>query len=534
MKLKRILCLILTLAFFSNTSVFASDNTKINTVIQDTAQYICESVPSPKTGSIGGEWCVLGLARSDADIPDKYFENYYEAVEKYVSARNGVLHESKHTEYSRLIIALTSIGKNPLDVSGYNLLVPLGDYENTIFQGINGAIWALIALDSGNYEIPRNINAKTQATRELYIDYILDNQMPNGGWALSGDIADPDVTAMALQALSKYLNNENVKNKTDKAITCMSEIQNENGGFSSRGTESSESCAQMIVALCELGISPFDSRFVKNGNTLIDNLLSYRENKKGFKHTSDGTSNQMATEQCFYALVALNRFNENKNSLYNMNDAISVSNDSLTSSTETTTDIKKTSVYFPGKTFSDITEHQNKPAIEALAERNIINGKSENLFEPNSTMTRAEFAAVTVRSLGLSANNSTRFTDVTSNDWFYDSVNTAHFYGIVNGISDTEFNPDGTVTREEAAVMIVRAAKLCGNDTYVQIFAARDTLAAFIDYVSASDWAITSLAFCYDKQILSDDVTEINPKESVTRAEIAQMIYNMLLLSNLI
>ena len=71
-------------------------------------------------------------------------------------------------------------------------------------------------------------------------------------------------------------------------------------------------------------------------------------------------------------------------------------------------------------------------------------------------------------------------------------------------------------------------------NTEVEVFEARDILAGFLDYVKASDWAIGALAFCYDKGILSDDTMEIKPKEAVSRAEIAQMLYNMLSLSRLI
>lgn len=100
-------------------------------------------------GSIGGEWAVLGLARSGYAVPEEYYQNYYQTVEEYVKACGGVLHETKYTEYSRVIIVLTAIGKDPTNVAGYNLLTALGDYDKTIWQGTNGPIWALIALDRG-------------------------------------------------------------------------------------------------------------------------------------------------------------------------------------------------------------------------------------------------------------------------------------------------------------------------------------------------------------------------------------------------
>lgn len=525
------LCLIIIFCYLPQT--FA-DGSSIDSVINDTAEYIKKTVPDPKVGSIGGEWAVMGLARSGADIPENYFENYYLTAEKYIKDCGGILHEKKYTEYSRMIVALTSIGANPENAAGYNLLIPLGDYEKTIWQGINGSIWALIALDCGRYEIPQNTGAAVSATREMYKDHIIANQIPDGGWALSGDTADPDVTAMALCALSNYRDDERVCTATAKALSKMSTIQNENGGFSSGGTENSESCAQMITALTALDIPLLDSRFVKNGNTVLDGMLTYYENG-GFKHTADGTVNQMATEQCFYALAAVKRFNENKNKLYDMSDAVPAKVSDLSAGLPGKHgDIKIPGIVSPEKTFEDISEHPSKHAIEELASRGIINGKSENTFEPDATMTRAEFATIIVCGLGLTAETSVSFADVTQNDWFYGYVNTAFSYGIVMGVSETEFNPNGTITREEASAMLARAAKLCGNRTDMEAYEIRDILAGFTDYVKTSEWSRASLAFCFENKIFSDEDTEIKPKETVTRAEIAQALYNMLSVSELI
>lgn len=510
----------------------------INSVISDTAKYIYNTTSNPQIASIGGEWAVIGLSRSDEDIPSEYFEKYYENALKYVKEKNGILHNVKYTEYSRVILSLTSIGKNPKDVAGYNLLTPLVDYEKTVWQGVNGAIFALIALDSNNYEIPQNSDITVQATREMYVNYILKKQNTDGGWALSGNISDIDVTAMALQALAKYKSNVNVNTAIEKALKYMSENQNADGGFSSRNAETAESCAQVIVALCELGISVEDARFIKNDNTVADKLLTYYVSKKGFKHTlEDGVPNQMATEQALYALVALQRANDKKNTLYDMSDVATVSDNAENQTTGLlgkNPDVKKMNIATNGKTFEDIAGHINRSAIEALAARNIINGKTENTFNPDNTMTRAEFATIIVRGLGLPIKSNAKFCDVTKNDWFYDYVNTAYLYGIVNGVSDTEFNPNGTITREEAVVMTAKSAKLCGMDTEIESIYARDILSGFIDYVKISDWAVLPVAFCYDSKILSDDAIEIKPKENVTRGEIAQMLYNMLSLSKLI
>ena len=537
--MKKFIAIILSLIMILSLSpfVYAENNCDIDSVISDTANYLYKTVSEPQVGSIGGEWLILGLARRGEGIPKEYFENYYQVVEKYVKDHNGILHNKKYTEYSRVIVALSSIGKNPTDVAGYNLLTPLADFEKTVWQGINGAIWALIALDSGNYDIPSNPDAKIQATREMYVNHILEKQTADGGWALTGDVADPDVTGMALQALSKYQDNDKVKSATEKALSCLSNMQNENGGFSSYDTENSESNVQVIVALCELGIPFNDARFVKNGNTVLDELMSYYNKGNGFNHTSDGSgANLMATEQAFYGLVAVKRMTEGKNSLYRMNDAISITNNNETvvGLKNKNADVQKMNVIHPDKIFTDIIGHKDRTAIETLASRGIINGKTENSFEPNSTMTRAEFATIIARGLGLPQKNSANFKDVTANDWFYNYVGTAYTYGIIKGVSENEFNPNGTVTREEAAVMVTRAAKLCGMDTEVETTAIRDVLAQFFDYVLGSDWSQSSLAFCYNEKILNDSVMDIKPRETVMRAEIASMLYNMLFAANLL
>ncbi|MDR1960773.1 MAG: DUF4430 domain-containing protein [Gracilibacteraceae bacterium] len=309
----------------------AGDTALRDTALRDTAAYMLKTVEAPEVGSIGGEWAVIGLARSGCDVPDAYYADYYENVEAYVRECDGILHERKYTEYSRVILGLTAAGYDPRDVGGYDLTAALGDFENTVWQGINGPIWALIALDSRDYPIPANRAAKTQATRELYLEEILRRQLPDGGWNLTagadgeiapGERADPDITGMALQALAKYQDKPEVRAATDRALSCMAETQGGEGGYTSWGTPNSESVAQVLVAICELGISPDDERFVKNGLTLEGSLLSYKNADGSFRHTADGSGNsQMSTEQALYALAAAQRARDGGNSLYRMSDA---------------------------------------------------------------------------------------------------------------------------------------------------------------------------------------------------------------------
>ena len=538
-QIRKLAALILVLSVLFSLAVPTLAASSVQTEIQGSAAYMVSAVKAPEVSSIGGEWAVLGLARSGYSVPKDYFDNYYANVEKYVKSCKGVLHERKYTEYSRVILALTAIGRDPSNVAGYNLLMPLGDFDKTIWQGLNGPIWALIALDSGNYTIPKNTTAKTQSTRQLFVDEILNRQQKDGGWTLDDTRdSDPDMTAMVLQALAKYQSQPAVKTATDKALTYLSKAQDRNGGFASWGTVNAESAAQVIVSLCELGIDLNDSRFVKNGHGLIENLLTFRQSNGSFTHTLDSAegNNQMATEQCFYALVAADRSENGKSSLYRMNDVVKNTAKPNTNINKSKADdsMNVPSVTAPGTTFSDIKNHANKAAIEELASRGIINGMSKDTFAPNKTMTRAEFAAIVTRALGLAAKDTKAFTDVPSSKWYAGYIGAANSSGIVNGVGGGKFNPDGTITRQEAAAMVARAAKLCGLDTTMDAVATRNMLAQFGDYRSAASWATESLAFCYSAGILDQSDLNIQPTKAILRCEIAQMLYNMLVVAELI
>lgn len=536
---KRSISLLLALVLMLSLCVpaMAVSEKEIGAAVTKSAEYMLGAVKRPQVGSIGGEWSVIGLARSGYAVPQEYWDSYYATVEDYVESCKGVLHKKKYTEYSRVVVALTAIGADPTDVAGYNLLTPLSDFDKTIWQGINGPIWALIALDSGSYDMPINTEATTQATRQMYIDEILRRQLNDGGWNLTdegGDgRADPDITGMALQALAKYQAQASVNAATDKALTCLSKMQDSDGGFASWGTANSESVVQVIVALCELGIDLNDSRFVKNGNSLLDNLMTYRNNDGSFRHTADSSgSNQMAAEQGFYGIVAVMRAMQGKNSLYRMSDCtIRVSGNAGADAIGLPgkhADVKKVAITAPGTTFADISAHKNQPAIEALASRGIITGYNADSFGPNDTMTRAQFATIVVRALGLPLGKTNNFTDVKADAWYASFVGTAYTYGLVNGRTATTFDPNGTITRQEAAAMVARAAKLCGMDTELETYEILNVLAQFGDYMTIGEWARESVAFCYGENIMDQSDLNVEPTRAILRCEIAQMLYNML------
>ncbi len=498
------ICLFLCAAVVSGSFVSGLDTSG---PLEMAADFMLRDGYGLQPGYVGGDWAVVGLARGGRAVSDKY----YESVESALRDCGGVLSRTKHTEYSRLILALTAIGKDPQNAAGYNLLLPLGDFDGTLKQGINGAIWALIALDSGGYAIPENPEAKTQATRQMYIDAILSRELSDGGWAMS-DIngSDPDMTAMALAALSKYSEQQAVSVAIEKGLDVLSQKQEPDGGYSSWGAQNCDSTAQVIIALCELGISVNDSRFTKNGLTPLDSLLSYQLSDGSFAHEHGGGTSGMSTEQAFMALVSLDRLKNGLSPIFSMDAAKAPQ-------------IAVPPVTNPGASFPDAS---GGPAA-ALAARGIVNGYENGEFRPGNTLTRAEFAAAVTRALGLGAEHTGKFSDVPANKWYAGFVGAAEKYGIVQGVGGGKFNPDGTVTRQEAAVMTARASKLCGMDTAL----TEQEAGSLINDAEIASWARVSAAFCLKYGIIESLDSFDQP---ITRGEMAEMIYNMLTSADLL
>lgn len=292
--------------------------------------YIQSAVSAPVVSYLFGEWAVLGQARAKVPLSEAYIAAYYEKVVAYVQKNmgaDGVLvdPESRNptvTDNERIILALTAIGKDPANVGGENLLKALQNKDimqvtDTSNTDINGLVMGLLALNSRNY---------TSDTSWL-VQAVLAQQNEDGSWRASADtkpVGDVDMTAMALQALAPYYKdggNETVNTAVEKALNWLS------GKYRS-GYDSSESCAQVVIALSALNLDAnTDARFTKTveGKTLsvLGNLLQYRVAENGgFKHQfADKAVNEMATEQALCAMAAYARFTEKANALYDMTDA---------------------------------------------------------------------------------------------------------------------------------------------------------------------------------------------------------------------
>lgn len=368
-----------------------------------------------------------------------------------------------------------------------------------------------------------------------------------------------DGAAPMLRALAPYCDaNADVRTVVDETIDLILAYQGNDG---SMGNAASTGLA--MAGLAAVGINP--EIVVKNEKSLIDGLMNQsNESFDGFLPVE----NSFATEQGLRGLLGWKLYHKNAMIYdfkdYPQNEAKATpekrptsswgssstiisdkpeKEDSVETPTETDMpqgllekhkDVQILPVVFSEKTFNDVQNHENRKAIEELAARGIINGKTEEKYSPDESMTRAEFATIVVRALGLPEKKEKMFLDVSETDWYHTYVNTAYGYGIVNGVSETAFLPDGKITREEAATMIMRAAALCGMTVEKNEVSIRNTLAEFSDYVKAADWSKAALAFCFNEDILDKSVIEIVPKAVVTRAEIAQTLYNMLIGARLI
>ena len=379
----------------------AADDSLIRAA-EGTAARIVEDNPSLKPGSIGGEWAAIALLRGGFPLPESYINLYLSEVDEYVKACGGVLHSRKYTEYSRVVLALSAVEANPANVAGYDLTFPLGDYDKTVAQGVNGAVWALLALDAGGWAIPANPGAERQATRQMYVGAILDAQLADGSWSMSGKApGDPDVTAMALSALVKYRAQGEVVEALERGVRCLSLMQDGSGGFFSYGNANSGSCAQVVIALCELGIEQGDPRFVKNGKTALDALMSYSREGGGFAQIEGGAVDSMASEQALCALAAYLRFCDGQSSFYRMNQGAGL--------VGRHPEVIVPEASLQGAAFEDTSDDT---AIEALAARGIVKGVDGRRFLPDRTVTRAELAAMIVRALGLPEASLEGFIDV--------------------------------------------------------------------------------------------------------------------------
>ena len=302
----------------------------VSAVLNATLAMQAATVTEPAFGTNYGEWTVFGLARGGYYANDsQYFADYYDRIVEYVSTTaaevnlSGALDKNKSTDNSRLIMALAAIGRDATSVGNWDLVeaYSANGFNWIRKQGMNGTIWTLIALDCGGYE------TSDTTIRQQCVDSILSAQHNDGGWSLVTAKTQPsnvDITGMTLTALYPYRDQPAVAAACETAFNWLSESQLDNGGFPYGKGETSESCVWAIVAATTWGINPdTDPRFIKNGNSAIDNLLTYYlEDEAKFEHGRGAGANAMATDQATYGLVAYDRLVKGKPALYDYSDVV--------------------------------------------------------------------------------------------------------------------------------------------------------------------------------------------------------------------
>lgn len=268
--------------------------------------YVEDNTPSPAVASVGGEWALIGMLGSGSaneSVKAAYLSN----LKAKLDETDGILSARRYTEYSRAVIALNLLGETADDFMGYNIVSPLLNSDNVGKQGINGIIFALIALTGGNYG--------TAEYRNELLNTVLNAQSTDGYFEYGGS-PNADVTAMALCALAPYSDRQEVKSAIDRAVDALGAMIDDNGLILTDGVYSSETVSQVIIGLSAVGVdAETDSRFVRNGSGLVTALGGFSVGG-GYAHLAGDKVNPMASEQGLCATAAYNLYKKGSQPLY--------------------------------------------------------------------------------------------------------------------------------------------------------------------------------------------------------------------------
>ncbi|PYE60859.1 putative repeat protein (TIGR02543 family), partial [Aneurinibacillus soli] len=186
--------------------------------------------------------------------------------------------------------------------------------------------------------------------------------------------------------------------------------------------------------------------------------------------------------------------------------------------------------------FKDVEKHWAKNAVNDMGSRMVISGVGHDLFNPDQDITRAEFAAIMVRGLGIKQEDGVApFADVKAADWYSGAVQTAYKYNLIRGFTDGTFRPNDKITREQAMAIIAKAMKITDLQAKLQPKEAGELLLPFIDAKQASEWAKEGVADCVQSGLVSGrNGQQLAPKEFISRAEVAAIVQRLLQKSELI
>lgn len=261
------------------------------------------------------DWTAFTLARDFAEVPAEY--------EAYINEAVANSYDSLFpSDISRIVLGTTACGLDAADIGGKDLLAALAavDYASQIY--LSSLAFPLIAM---NFKADFSFD---EATKETIVNTILAAQQPDGGWSYCsqdlygyGIYTDPDDTAMAIQALAPYYEtNDEVKAAVDSALAYLKASIGGTGAVLSYGSPSGESTAQVVLALCALGMDPLSAEYTVEGKTLLDGLLSFvTENGGALNYKS--VEDPLTTYQVLQGLEAIERFQNGKVSVFTYDEA---------------------------------------------------------------------------------------------------------------------------------------------------------------------------------------------------------------------
>lgn len=421
------------------------------------------------------DWEAYALAAAGERVPASYLAS----VEAQLIERDGVFRNV--TDFERLVIGVTAASGDPQHIAGYNLMEMIVNNERMTRQGTNGPIFALVALDLAEYDPP----ADALWNREKLVKWLLDQQNESGGWPLApGDASNVDVTAMALTALAPHQGTDAVQTAVGKALSWLSEQQLNSGGFALEGQENSESAAQVLLALAALGIGEHDPRFVKEGNTVVGNVISFQQEDGGFAHLRGEPSGAIPTEQ---ALLALAMFRQAA-----LPEAVKE---------------EQPAGYADER---DISSWAMQDVYKARS-YGLMEGVGNERFSPLAPLTRAQFVTLLLRQLKIESalTAESGFTDVPPDSWYAGAVAAAANRGLLNGIAEGVFAPDRSITRQEMSLLLMRAFKLSAPET---------DGASFTDLAEAAPEAAAAIQAVHQAGFMQGDPSgAFRPNDSVTR-----------------
>ncbi len=248
----------------------------------------------------GREWFAFALARSGDSLD---FGAYAEALSRYLSEKET---------------------KNPVLKQKYALILLAAGYESDFTSAVRTEETGKMGLMSYVFGLHlAHACGADSAETDPIIDAILALRKEDGGFSVTGENAECDATAMVLQALAAHTEERaDILNSVQDCLDLLSQMQTESGGFCAYGVENPESAAQVTIALTALGIDPFsDARFIKNGNTILDAILSFQTASGSFSHTHGENESAVSAVQVLLALTAYERFEAGESALYDIDNA---------------------------------------------------------------------------------------------------------------------------------------------------------------------------------------------------------------------